>query len=129
MSGVRRKCVECSYTNSTFGEVGKKQNEVSSCPMCGGAFVDIFHVAKYISGIKHKNDNDKLLVIQLEDEASAPKVFYRGKEVTNKVHVSFDWDAENRVSRGGLTYDIEHYESGKGYPSLNRIERRVNDHA
>ena len=71
---------------------------------------------------------EKLLVIELENETTAPKVFYNGEEITHLVHVGIDWDTATAYS-GGLTYAIEHAVIGEGYPVSNRIERRVKSHA
>lgn len=70
-----------------------------------------------------------LLTIELQDETSAPKVFYKGKEVKYKQNVFFDWDTSDAYGLGGLSYAIEHYEKGKEQVTCNRIERRVRDHA
>ena len=69
-----------------------------------------------------------LLTIELQNEASVPKVFYKGEEVKFKKGISFDWDTSDAYSPGGLSYAIEHYEQG-GQATCNRIERRVRDHA
>ncbi|GIN74018.1 hypothetical protein J14TS2_44930 [Bacillus sp. J14TS2] len=72
----------------------------------------------------------KLLVIELQDENSVPKVFYKGEEIHLKTNITFDWETTTAdPSKGGLTYAIEHYEHGKVPTVLNRIERRVNGHA
>ncbi|GGN59393.1 hypothetical protein [Oceanobacillus indicireducens] len=70
----------------------------------------------------------KLLVIELQDETSVPKVFYKGKEIEYKKNVFFDWDTDTSIP-GGLTYAIEHIELGDKYPTVNKIERRVKGHA
>lgn len=68
-----------------------------------------------------------LLTIELQDETSVPKVFYKGEEIKCKKHVYFDWDTNTDVL-GGLSYVIEHAENNN-YPVVNRIERRVKGHA
>ena len=86
---------------------------------------------------KHYRDNYKcpckdkkpLLTIELQDETSVPKVFYKGEEITNKVNVSFDWDTSDARNPHGLTYAIEHIEIDNGQATVNRIERRCGDHA
>lgn len=70
----------------------------------------------------------QLLMIELEDETSAPKVFYKGEEITHKQNVFLEWDTDTDIM-GGLTYSIEHADLGKGYPVTNRIERKVKGHA
>lgn len=66
-----------------------------------------------------------LLTIELEDENSIPKVFYKGEEITGRIHISFSWDTKDTYSQGGLSYAIEN--SGKDN-IVNRIERRTKDH-
>ncbi len=82
------------------------------------------------SGVDYSTGKDRtsLLVIELQDESSAPKVFYKGEEIKLKANVFFDWETDTDVW-GGLTYAIEHYEHGAVPPALNRIERRVKGHA
>lgn len=48
-----------------------------------------------------------LLAIELQDETSVPRVFYKGEEVTHKIHVSFDWDTDtDQPLEGGLTMPL-----------------------
>ncbi|MFA1819016.1 hypothetical protein ACDX78_02230 [Virgibacillus oceani] len=72
--------------------------------------------------------NKPLLVIELQDETSVPKVFYKGEEITKKIHIHFDWDTDTSFP-GGLSYAIEHADMDNGYPAVNKIERRIKDHA
>lgn len=69
-----------------------------------------------------------LLVIELKDETSVPKVFYKGEEIELKQNISFDWDTDTEFM-GGLSYAIEHRVKDIGYPVTNIIERRVKGHA
>src|SRR5690625_147053 len=69
-----------------------------------------------------------LLSIELQDESSVPKVIYKGEEVKYKRNVFLDWDTDTDEC-GGLTYAIEHMETGNKYPVINRIERQVEAHA
>lgn len=92
------------------------------CNCCGKHH--IFTGIDYSTG----KDVSSLLVINLQDETSVPKVFYKGEEITNKVNVFFDWDTDTDVY-GGLSYAIEHLETGGKYPVNNRIERRTKGHA
>lgn len=74
-------------------------------------------------------DINSLLVIELEDETSVPKVFYKGEEIKNKQNIFLDWDSETDTDHGGLSYAVEHTDQSKGYPVTNRIERKVKGHA
>lgn len=75
-----------------------------------------------------EGDKQSLLVIELEDESSVPKVFYKGEKIKLKTNIFFDWDTDTDLF-GGLTYAIEHYEEGNKFPTLKRIERKVKGHA
>jgi hypothetical protein len=73
--------------------------------------------------------DNKLLVIELENEDAVPKVFYKGEEITDKVHVGFDWSTQtDKPHDGGLTYSIKHVDRNGSYPASNLIERRINGH-
>lgn len=39
--------------------------------------------------------NDKLLTIQMDSMGDVPKVWYEGKEITGRVHISFDWKTKD----------------------------------
>lgn len=70
-----------------------------------------------------------LLIIELQDESSVPKVIYKGEEVKCKHNVSFEWDTSGAYDNGGLSYAIEHFDTHNRQLTVNRIERRVRDHA
>ena len=97
---------------------------------CEGNKKSLREIMKELSelhGFPLELEPESLLLIELESESSVPKVFYKGEEVTSKVHISFDWDTDTDVM-GGLSYAIEHRETGS-YPVTNRIERRVKGHS
>lgn len=114
------------------------EHDVFRCPSCNQAFLKN---TKYNNSglvcaackcsVKKTNDKTEqapLLTIELQDESSVPKVFYKGEEVKLKQHVFFDWDTDTDVY-GGLSYALEHIVTGEKYPVTNRIERRVKGHA
>lgn len=68
-----------------------------------------------------------LLTIELHDESSVPKVFYKGKEVTKKVNVSFDWQTETDEP-GKLSYGITNYDFVKGKHVLNKLQRECDSY-
>lgn len=72
-----------------------------------------------------QNNNEKLLTIELQDETSVPRVFYKGAEVKYKSNVFFDWETSDGFTGGGLGYAVEHREGG----GWTRVERRVGSHA
>ncbi|GEM03010.1 hypothetical protein HHA03_25420 [Halolactibacillus halophilus] len=55
------------------------------------------------------SNRENLLVIELEDETSTPKVFYKGEEVTMKTRFLFEWETQTN-ELGGTRYNIEHFE-------------------
>jgi|SRR5690625_417624 len=114
---TKYKCLKCGYIDIRQGE-----QEVAICSRCNGASIDLLKMAKCL------DYNKPLLSIELQDETSVPKVFYKGEEVKLKTNVQFDWDTDTEYM-GGLTYAIEHYEHGMVPPVINRIERRVKGHA
>lgn len=78
------------------------------------------------------NESEKtepLLTIELQDESSVPKVFYKGKEVTAKINVSFDWLTGGAGDPPGLSYAIENIEHDNLLLTTNRIERRCGVYA
>lgn len=75
--------------------------------------------------LKIEVEHEPLLTIELQNESSVPRVFYKGKEVTGKVNVSFDWDTADCRSMGGLSYTIESVDETE---AVNKVERRLGDH-
>ncbi|SFP65518.1 hypothetical protein SAMN05421839_1392 [Halolactibacillus halophilus] len=55
------------------------------------------------------SNKENLLVIELENETSVPKVFYEGEEVTLLRNIRFDWETQTNEF-GGTKYNIEHFE-------------------
>lgn len=73
---------------------------------------------------------EPLLTIELQDETSVPKVFYEGKEITEKIRVSFGWitkDAE--PLSGGTEFNVEYHEGGHGDLVKKRISLARGKHA
>lgn len=100
---------------------------IHECHCCG--FGKEFASKKDMEQYRCQCNKQPLLTIELQDEISVPKVLYKGEEITNKVNVLFDWDTSNGLSPSGLTYAIEHIETGSKQLTSNRIERRCGDHA
>lgn len=63
-----------------------------------------------------------ILVIELQDETSVPKVIYKGQEVKYMRRVEIDWEPDSTVS-GIFKYAIENAEEVNGRTVINRIER------
>lgn len=58
MSNVLRCCLACDYQIKTYQSPEDEYQEVTVCPKCNGAFVDLWHLSKY-KNQKH-NDNNPL---------------------------------------------------------------------
>lgn len=86
------------------------------------------HVNKIAEAAKERLIKNNLLIIALKDESSVPKVFYKGEEIKFKTNISFDWETDTDMP-GSLTYAIEHYERGNGFPVRQRIERHIKGNA
>lgn len=100
----------------------------SECNYCG--IVKEFASREDVERYSCSCDKVKpLLVIELQDESSVPKVLYKGEEIKLKQNVFFDWDTSGACSPGGLTYAFEHGELGNKQLAISRIERRVGGHA
>ncbi|QGH35146.1 hypothetical protein GI584_14315 [Gracilibacillus salitolerans] len=116
------ECLHCGKEERVF--VKKKEYvEVTVCPGCNGAFVDKWCTLKYRKGVpsnnsygnpKHVNDSgSKLLVIELDDIDSVPRVFYKGEEIKSKIHVGFDYRTRGgKPLEGGNAIHIEHANKG-----------------
>lgn len=113
------KCFGCGNIKQSISS-----NERIICNDCGYEAVDVNKIEEI-----RKRNSPPLLTIELQDESSVPKVIYKGREIKWKQNVFFDWDTSDERSPGGLSYAIEHQETGNGQVTCNRIERRVRDHA
>src|SRR5690625_1543355 len=105
---VVRDCLVCGYGGTT-NEINKSYQEISVCPKCNGAYVDVYHIHKYkdkdwkpnkdtqkealnildgfdtlkraFEQIKKKQDAEPLLTIELQDMNSVPVVKYKGEKL------------------------------------------------
>lgn len=79
--------------------------------------------------LKIMSDEDKkepLLTIELEDETSVPKVFYKGKELTAKTSINFEWITQGaHPGIGGLDFKVAHYD--KDIKSVRVIGRKTGE--
>ncbi|PFP72629.1 hypothetical protein COJ99_07180 [Bacillus cereus] len=48
MSAVSRCCLACDYQIKTYQAQEDEYQEVTVCPKCNGAFVDVFKLGKYM---------------------------------------------------------------------------------
>ncbi|WP_339161779.1 hypothetical protein [Siminovitchia sp. FSL W7-1587] len=73
-----------------------------------------------------RTDKPPLLVIELENETAVPKVFYKGEEMTAKVHVGFDWETRScEPLSGGMKLNIEHVDKKVKCPNVRQITHKV----
>lgn len=73
--------------------------------------------------LEEQRKRNNFLVIELDNEDDTlPRVFFKGKEVTQKVRVHFDW--KTRTDKPGkLEVNVEYYEEDDiGKPNLTGIE-------
>ncbi|MGA5663667.1 hypothetical protein ACPCZR_30155 [Bacillus bombysepticus] len=108
MSKVSRCCLACGYQIKTYQAPEDEYQEVTVCPKCNGAFVDVFKLEKY----KRSNETvEPLLTITLTDIDAKPIVHYKGKQIDRKLRVAFDWETQS-IDKINRTYiHIEHVPS------------------
>ncbi|MEK4502789.1 hypothetical protein [Bacillus sp. FSL R12-0069] len=107
MGNIRRCCLACDYRIKTYQALEDEYQEVTVCPKCNGAFVDMWKLEKY----KQSNESvEPLLQIVLSDINAVPVVLYKGEEIKQRIRISFDWKTNiNRQS--GAYIHIEHGEA------------------
>ncbi|MBU4641232.1 hypothetical protein [Bacillus toyonensis] len=111
MSNIRRCCLVCDYQIKTFQSPDVVYQEVTACPKCSGAFVDMFKLAKYKQLDNVKANEEPLLTITLTDIDSTPIVHYKGKQIDRKLRVAFDWESQSIDKINGTYIHIEHVPS------------------
>jgi len=159
MARVQRICLVCNYSCSTiedkesYKEVitcpncksalvdsfriakymdrGWKPNKKMDKQLDDISNQDIIDAVEYAykQRINSTPMTDQLLTIEFQEETSTPVVYYKGERIENLRELQLDWDADDNVSYGGLTYAIEYAEKGNNYPTNHRIEREVKGHA
>ncbi|MBG9629163.1 hypothetical protein, partial [Bacillus thuringiensis] len=85
----------------------EEYQEVTVCPKCNGAFVDMYKLEKY----KQSNKNvEPLLQIVQSDVNAVPVILYQGEEIKQRKRISFAWKTNiNRQS--GAYIHIEYGEA------------------
>lgn len=115
-SKINRVCLDCGHNQTTY--VTKKDYKaVITCPVCSGAFVDVWAKGKYTKGNKKP-----LIKIELEDINSIPKVTYDGRDITNRCHVDFKWITKSDECAGGAMFEIEYIDDNG---VSHRVSKRV----
>jgi hypothetical protein len=69
-----------------------------------------------------KNDGRKLLVIELDEYGSVPRVFYRGEEIKGKKRVLFDWHTKDEKHLGLPSIEIEYAGEENNLPAIKMIK-------
>lgn len=107
MGNIRRCCLACDYQIKTYRSPEEEYQEVTVCPKCNGAFVDVFRLVKY----KQSNETvEPLLQIVQSDVDAVPVVLYKGEEIKGKVRISFDWKTDGHYQKSGSYIHIKHVE-------------------
>lgn len=105
----RSECLACGHQDKVYHPSKEEYQEVTVCPKCNGAFVDIFKLGKYKQSDDIKANEQPLLQIVQSDINAVPIVLYKGEEIKGRVRVSFDWKT-NYNHRLGSYIHIEHVE-------------------
>ncbi|MGQ3740572.1 hypothetical protein [Bacillus sp. Fil] len=111
MGNILRCCLACDYQIKTYQLPEDKYQEVTVCPKCNGAFVDMFKLGKYKQLDNTKANEDPLLTITLTDIDAKPIVHYKGKQIDRKLRVGFDWEARSMDKINRTYIHIEHVPS------------------
>ncbi|EEM44813.1 hypothetical protein bthur0005_53510 [Bacillus thuringiensis serovar pakistani str. T13001] len=81
----------CGHQDRVNYPSKEEYREVTVCPKCNGAFVDVFKLEKY----QQSNETvEPLLTITLSDIDAKPIVHYKGKQIDRKLRVAFDWETQ-----------------------------------
>ncbi|MGG0262718.1 hypothetical protein ABEY48_30785 [Bacillus mycoides] len=101
------KCLACGHQDRVNYPSKEEYQEVTVCPKCHGAFVDMWKLEKY----KQSNETvEPLLQIVQSDVDAVPVVFYKGEEIKGKVRISFDWKTDGHYQKSGSYIHIKHVE-------------------
>lgn len=102
------KCLVCGHQDRVNYPSKEEYQEVTVCPKCNGAFVDMWKLEKY----KQSNETvEPLVTITLTDIDAKPLVHYKGKQIDRKLRVAFDWETQT-IDKINRTYiHIEHVPS------------------
>ncbi|HDV8366397.1 TPA: hypothetical protein RKT19_001684 [Bacillus cereus] len=102
------KCLVCSHQDRVNYPSKEEYQEVTVCPKCNGAFVDMYKLEKY----KQSNETvEPLLTITLTDIDAKPIVHYKGKQIDRKLRVAFDWETQSIDKINRAYIHIEHVPS------------------
>ncbi|EJR95259.1 hypothetical protein [Bacillus cereus] len=102
------KCLVCGHRDKLYRSSKEEYQEVTVCPKCNGAFVDVYKLEKYKQSDDIKPNEEPLLTVTLTDIDAKPIVHYKGKQIDRKLRVAFDWESQ-LIDKINRTYiHIEH---------------------
>ncbi|MCZ6942382.1 hypothetical protein EJ131_17940 [Bacillus mycoides] len=104
------KCLVCGHRDKVYRSSKEEYQEVTVCPKCNGAFVDMYKLEKHKQLDSTKANEEPLLQIVLSDINAVPKVIYKGEEIKQKIRISFDWKTNINCQSGSYIH-IEHGEA------------------
>ncbi|EOO64268.1 hypothetical protein IKE_05145 [Bacillus cereus VD196] len=101
-------CLVCGHRDKLYRSSKEEYQEVTVCPKCNGAFVDVYKLEKYKQSDDIKPNEEPLLTVTLTDIDAKPIVHYKGKQIDRKLRVAFDWESQ-LIDKINRTYiHIEH---------------------
>lgn len=99
-------CLVCGHQDRVNHPSKKEYQEVTVCPKCNGAFVDVWKLGKYKRNTQ--SNEEPLLTITLTDIDAKPIVHYKGGQINRKLRIAFDWESQS-IDKINRTYiHIEH---------------------
>ncbi|MFJ8118843.1 hypothetical protein [Bacillus mycoides] len=104
------KCLVCGHQDRVNYPSKEAYQEVTVCPKCNGAFVDVRKLEKHKQCNGIKANEEPLLQIVLSDIDAVPNVIYKGEEIKQKIRISFDWKTNINCQSGSYIH-IEHGEA------------------
>ncbi|EJP84657.1 hypothetical protein [Bacillus cereus] len=111
MSKVSRCCLVCDYRIKMYQSPKDNYQEVTVCPKCKGAFIDVWKLGgKYKQSDDIKGKEEPLLQIILPDINAVPTVLYKGEEIKGRIRVSFDWKTSVFDDRNNTYIHLEFFD-------------------
>nr|WP_275900237.1 hypothetical protein [Bacillus wiedmannii] len=105
------QCLVCGYKDKIYHQSKEEYQEITVCPKCSGAFVDMFKIGKYKQSDDIKTNEEPLLTVTLTNIDAKPTVHYKGKQIDRKLRVAFDWESQSNDKINRTYIHIEHVPS------------------
>lgn len=115
-------CLVCGYKDKVQHESKKDYKEITVCPKCNGAFIDMFKLGKYKQLDNTKRNEEPLLQIVQSDINSVPVVHYKGQQIDKNIRISFDWKTGDLNSMSSSYIHIEHVEPEEKHFNTKTIQ-------